>query len=177
MTSSVISLTVLRLCTYDDILIYSKDLPEHVSLVLQVLQILFGNKLYVKAEKCEFHVSTVSFLGYVIQGGQVKMDPAKIKAVAKWPRPVNSKQLQQFLGFANFYRHFIRNFSCVAAPLSRLTSTLFTWTPEADLAFIQLKRQFTAPILVQPDPTCQFVVEVDTSYKGVGPVLCSGDRS
>ena len=158
----------------DDILIYSADLLEHQRHVRMVLQRLLENKLFVKAEKCEFHVTSVRFLGFIIETGQVRADPEKVKAVTEWPTPSSRKQLQQFLGFANFYRRFIRNYSKLAAPLTRLTSskTMFSWTPEAGLAFQLLKERFSsAPILIQPDDTRQFVVEVDASDTGVGAIL------
>ncbi|KAI5606638.1 hypothetical protein C0J50_9994, partial [Silurus asotus] len=97
-----------------------------------------------------------------------------IHAVEEWPEPENRKQLQRFLGFANFYRKFIRGFSTIAATLHRLTSTCqpFTWNSEVEQAFLELKTQFTfAPVLTLPDPCRQFVVEVDASDKGVGDVL------
>nr|CBN81752.1 Pol polyprotein [Dicentrarchus labrax] len=158
----------------DDILIFSQSQEEHVQHVRQVLQRLLENKLFVKAEKCEFHVTSVSFLGFIIERGQVKADPAKIQAVADWPSPTTRKQLQRFLGFANFYRRFIRNYSKVAAPLTKLTSVKvpFAWSPEAENAFLALKELFTsAPVLHHPDPSLQFVVEVDASDTGVGAVL------
>ena len=102
------------------------------------------------------------------------MDPAKISAVVEWPTPDSRKRVQQFLGFANFYRRFIRGFSAIAAPLHALTSTQvqFHWSPEADAAFRILKHRFTsAPILTLPDPQQQFVVEVDASNEGVGAIL------
>ena len=145
----------------DDILIFSKDLSEHICHVQQVLRRLLENSLYVKAEKCEFHVPSVAFLGYIVAEGSIQMDPAKISAVTGWPVPENRKKLQQFLGFANFYRRFIRNYSTVAAPLTALTSTKqpFTWTPEANKAFANLKARFTtAPILQMPDADRQFIV-------------------
>lgn len=157
---------------FDDILIFSKSPAEHILQVRQVLQCLLENKLFVKAEKCDFHSNTVSFLGYIIESGQYRTDPSKIKAVVEWPKL--SKQLQRFLGFANFYRRFIKDVSRVAAPLSKLTSTLspFSWSPEADSAFLQLKTLFpSAPVLIQPDSSRQFIVEVDASDTGVGAVL------
>ena len=81
------------------------------------------NRLYAKAEKGDFYVSSASFLGYIIGQGQIRMDPSKVSAVAEWTSPPNRKRLQQFLGFANFYRRFIRGYSQVAAPLTALTST------------------------------------------------------
>ena len=158
----------------DDILIFSPDLDTHVRHVRQVLQRLLENKLYVKAEKSEFHARSVSFLGFLIAPGKIQMDPAKVSAVTQWPTPDSRKKVQQFLGFANFYRRFIRNFSAIAAPLHELTSPQvpFQWSPQADNAFQQLKTRFTtAPILTVPDPGRQFVVEVDASNNGVGAVL------
>ncbi len=105
----------------DDILI-SPSLQVHTQHVRQVLQRLLENQLYAKAEKCVFHAKSVSFLGHIISAEGIKADPAKVRAVAKWPIPDSRKALQRFLGFANFYRRFIRNFSLVAAPLTALTS-------------------------------------------------------
>ena len=157
----------------DDILIFSRTVEEHRIHVRQVLQRLLENRLYVKAEKCEFRVPSISFLGYIISQGQIEMDPAKVSAVAEWPSPPTRKRLQQFLGFANFYRRFIRGYSQVAAPLTALTSTksVYAWTPRAETAFQDLKKRFiSAPILVQPDPSLQFVVEANASDTGVGAV-------
>lgn len=104
----------------------------------------------------------------------MKTDPAKIQAVVQWPIPTSRSLLQRFLGFANFYRHFIRNYSQVAAPLTQLTSSKlpFIWGPEAGAAFSKLNELFTsAPILIHPDPKKPFIVEVDASDVGVGAVL------
>lgn len=86
----------------DDILIFSRNLEEHVPHVRQVLQRLLENHLYVKAEKCEFHYSSVTFLGNIIKSGQVEADLEKLKAVAEWSVPTSVKKLQRFLRFANF---------------------------------------------------------------------------
>ena len=115
----------------DDIFIFSRNIQEHVQHVSLVLKRLLENKLYAKAEKCSFHVASVSFLGFIVEKGQIKTDPAKVQAVAEWPTPTSRKQLQRFLGFANFYRRFIRDYSKVATPLTRLTSVKipFGWSP------------------------------------------------
>ncbi len=158
----------------DDILIYSKSEEEHVQHVRRVLQRLLENQLFVKAEKCEFHKQSVSFLGFIVAPGSMQMDPEKVSAVTNWSTPTDRKQLQRFLGFANFYRRFIRNYSSVAAPLYTLTSpgTRFSWIPQAETAFQSLKRRFSsAPILTLPDTKLQFIVEVDASDVGVGAVL------
>uniref|UniRef100_A0AAQ4PQG4 Gypsy retrotransposon integrase-like protein 1 n=1 Tax=Gasterosteus aculeatus aculeatus TaxID=481459 RepID=A0AAQ4PQG4_GASAC len=159
----------------DDILVYSTDLEKHVAHVRQVLEKLLENHLYVKLEKCEFHKTQVQFLGYVISSQGVQMDKDKIKAVVDWPGPQTVKELQRFLGFANFYRRFIRNFSSVAAPLTSLlkgSPKKLVWNEAAARAFRELKDRFTsAPVLKHPDPNLPFVVEVDTSETGVGGIL------
>ncbi len=104
----------------DDILIYSETYEEHVKHVRTVLKRLMQHQLYAKAEKCEFHQRTISFLGYVISSGGVAMDEQKVRAVVNWPQPTTLKELQRFLGFANFYRRFIRNFSTVAGPMTSM---------------------------------------------------------
>ena len=158
----------------DDILIFSRSKQEHVHHVQTVLQRLLENSLFVKAEKCVFHAPSVSFLGYIIGRDRMEMDPAKVSAVSSWPVPDSRKQLQRFLGFANFYRRFIRGYSTVAAPLTALTSSKvpFRWSVAAEEAFQHLKGRFSsAPILLIPDPERQFVIEVDASDVGVGAVL------
>ena len=158
----------------DDILIFSPDEQAHIQHVTQVLQRLLQHQLYVKAEKCEFHVHSVSFLGFRVSQGKVAMDQEKVRAVADWQVPTSRKEVQRFLGFANFYRKFIRNFSSIAAPSHVLTSpkTLFQWNTRADAAYSTLKRSFSsAPILTLPDHERQFIVEVDASDVGIGAVL------
>ena len=158
----------------DDILIFSRDPKEHTNHVWLVLQWLLENRLFVKAEKCVFDAASVEFLGHILEKGQVRADPKKVRAVEDWARPDDRTQLRRFLGFANFYRQFIHGFSRVAAPITALTSTLrpFSWTPEAESAFLALKSLFTsAPVLILPLPSRQFIVEVDASDVGIGAVL------
>ncbi len=158
----------------DDILIFSPTLQVHVQHVRRVLQRLLENRLFVKAEKCMFHAQSVTFLGSVVSAEGISMDPDKVRAVIDWPVPDSRVALQRFLGFANFYRRFIRDFSRVAAPLTTLTSskTRFSWSRAAQDAFERLKGLLTsAPILITPDPERQFIVEVDASDVGVGAIL------
>ncbi|KAK3511971.1 hypothetical protein QTP70_027662, partial [Hemibagrus guttatus] len=101
----------------DDILVYSASLEEHVLHVREVLSHLQQHHLYVKLEKCEFHRSTVTFLGYVVSRRGVEIDEVKVRAVTDLSAPTTVRELQRFLGFANFYRRFIRNYSSVAGKL------------------------------------------------------------
>ncbi len=118
MMSSVLNRQVV--VYIDDILIYSDTLEDHVQHVRAVLQRLIQYQLFAKIEKCDFHQTSISFLGYIISPGGVAMEEGKVKAVVEWPRPTTLKELQRFLGFANFYRRFIRGFSMVAEPLTAL---------------------------------------------------------
>ncbi|KAK3538285.1 hypothetical protein QTP70_034770 [Hemibagrus guttatus] len=159
----------------DDILVYSNSPEEHVRHVREVLSRLQRHHLYVKLEKCEFHRTTVTFLGYVISQRGMEMDAVKVRSVTEWPAPTTIRELQRFLGFANFYRRFIRNYSTVAGPLTSLLRgkpKRLSWTDQARAAFQQLKDCFTsAPILRHLDPDLPFVVEVDASSSGLGAIL------
>ncbi len=159
----------------DDILIYFRSLAEHRQHVVEVLQRLREFHLYLKAEKCTFHQSTVHFLGYIINSGGIRMDKGKVEAVTSWPLPSSIKELQRFLGFSNFYRRFISNYSTITSPLTDLLkgkAKSLAWNPNATETFNKLKRAFTsAPLLVHRNPRLPFVVEVDASTTGVGAVL------
>ncbi|KAI5615382.1 hypothetical protein C0J50_8763, partial [Silurus asotus] len=105
----------------------------------------------------------------------IQMDEGKVKAVRDWPIPETIKELQRFLGFANFYRRFFQGYSRIAAPLTSLLrgeARTLKWTPEAQEAFHELRRRFCdAPVLRHPDPRRPFVVKVDASSTGVGATL------
>lgn len=115
----------------NDILIWSNNLTEHRKLVHKVLSRLAQYNLYLRPEKCEFKKSEIEYLGLIIRAGEVAMDPIKVKAVTEWPTPKSLKELRGFIGFANFYRHFIQDFSKIAHPLHDLTKkdVPFLWGP------------------------------------------------
>jgi hypothetical protein len=150
----------------DDILIYSDILEEHREQVRQVLEKLLAAGLHLKPEKCEFYQKEVKYLGLIIGTDVIKMDPDKIAAVHDWPIPQKVKDVRSFLGFANFYRSFIRRYSELAQPLTRLTrkGVAFKWGIEEQAAFAALQLSFTsAPILRRFDHPRDIVVETDTS--------------
>jgi len=134
--------------------------------------------LYAKLEKCVFHQPQVEFLGYIISGEGLSMDPKKIQTVTEWKKPAIVRDVQCFLGFANFYRIFIQNYSKIAAPLTRLTrKDKLEWNVEADQAFETLKKAFTtAPILTHPDFQKPFFLETDAFDFALGVILSQPDK-
>ncbi|KAK4684314.1 putative transposase, partial [Tremellales sp. Uapishka_1] len=158
----------------DDILIYSKDITEHQLHVRQVLERLRQVGLFAKAEKCEFHKNQVEFLGFVIKSDGIIMDTKKIESVLSWPTPKNVHDIRVFLGFANFYRRFIKNYSSTVTPLTALTvkDQPFAWTQRTQQAFDQIKSSFqTATMLSHFDPQQNIVVETDASDYAIAGVL------
>jgi hypothetical protein len=126
-----------QVCVYlDDILIFLRNLRKHRRITRLVMERLRKHKLFLKPEKCEFEKRRIEYLGVVISEGQVEMDPVKVAGVAEWPTPATKKELQQFLGFTNFYRCFILDYSYIAQPLYVLTGkTDFKWGEEQDSTF------------------------------------------
>ncbi|CAI5480573.1 unnamed protein product [Closterium sp. Yama58-4] len=158
----------------DDILIYSKNMKEHVEHLRKVFEILRKNKFYVKLSKSDFALKKVQFLGHMVSAEGVHVDPRKIEAVKKWKVPENVKELQQFLGFANYYNRFVPQYAKIAAPLTDLLKkdTPFKWDAPHQQAMEQLQTALTtAPVLILPDPDKDYVVEADASDQAVGAVL------
>jgi hypothetical protein len=150
----------------DDILIYSDNLEEHREHVRHVLEKLSAAGLHLKPEKCEFYQKEVKYLGLIIGADGIKMDPEKIAAVRDWPVPRKVRDVRSCLGFANFYRRFIRGYSEVFRPLTRLTRKGVTlrWGAEEQAAFAALQIAFTsAPVLRSFDHDRDVVVETDAS--------------
>ncbi|GLB41135.1 putative retrotransposable element tf2 155 kda protein type 1-like [Lyophyllum shimeji] len=162
-------------CVYlDDILIYTKTLEEHRRITRIVLDRLRKHRLFLKPKKCEFERTEIEYLGLIISHGTASMDPVKVAGVAEWPVPKNKKEVQSFLGFTNFYRRFIRDFSHHARPLFDLTAkdVAWTWGSGQQDAFDSLKRAITSkPVLIFPDDDRPFRVEADSSDFATGAVL------
>src|SRR6266567_6082376 len=158
----------------DDILIFTETIEEHRKITRRVLELLEKNRLYLRPDKCEFERTTIEYLGVIILHNSVAMDPIKVASVAEWPEPTNKKEVQSFLGFTNFYRCFIHDFSQHARPLFDLTKKdeKWHWGADEQLAFDGLKRSVTsAPVLISPDPTKPFRIEADSSDFATGAVL------
>jgi len=158
----------------DDILIFSTTMEEHRRTVQEVLQIVRDNRLYLKVEKCEFERPEIDYLGLKVAFDKIAMDAVKVKGVADWPTPENTTDVRSFLGFTNFYRRFIRDFSDVAKPMNALLQkdAKWVWADEQAHAFERLKTAIcSAPILVFPDPDRAYLVEADSSGYATGAVL------
>ncbi|QRV80264.1 Retrotransposable element Tf2 protein [Ceratobasidium sp. AG-Ba] len=178
----------------DDILIFSEKEEDHAEHVKEVLKILRENNLYAKLSKCKFFVKEVIFLGLVITPEGISMEEEKIKAIMEWGAPRKIKEVQAFLGFVNFYRRFIAEFSKIARPLHRDVSgdgtrrnsgttslplhdltkrdIKFEWTQECQQAFEEIKKRVSQdPVLIHPDPDKPFILETDVSGIAIGAIL------
>ncbi|GJZ60963.1 putative reverse transcriptase domain-containing protein [Tanacetum coccineum] len=160
----------------DDILVFSKSKEEHEEHLRTVLQILRQEKLYAKFSKCEFWLSKVAFLGHIVSAEGITMDPAKVEAITKWPRPTSVTEVRSFLGLAGYYRRFVEGFSRLALPLTKLMrkGEKFVWNEEREKSFEELKQRLvSAPILTLPSGTGGFQIYSDASKKGLGRSLRS----
>jgi len=136
----------------DDILIFTETEEEHEQAVQRVLKVLAKHKLFLCPEKCEFHRKQIEYLGLVISENKVEMDPVKVAGVHNWPIPENRTNVQAFIGFVNFYRRFIQDFSTITRPLFDLTHSnkAWNWDTKEQEVFERLKTVVTtAPVLVR----------------------------
>ncbi|EGX43835.1 hypothetical protein AOL_s00212g2, partial [Orbilia oligospora ATCC 24927] len=154
----------------DDICIYSDSREEHIRHVRKVIKALQKAGLYIKLSKCEFFTKETEFLGYIVGSNGIRMDPAKIQDILDWEEPKEGpgavKEVQSFLGFANFYRRFIKDYAKIAKPLYDLTKKdrIFHWGKEEKNAFQTLQRAFcTEPILKHWNPALETRMETDAS--------------
>jgi hypothetical protein len=150
----------------DDILIFSKTEEEHEKHLRMVLDKIRSNQLYAKFSKCEFWLTEVAFLGHVISAGGIAIDPSKVKDVLNWMPPTNALEIHSFLGLACYYRRFIKNFSKITKPMTRLLEKNkdFDWTEECQVIFEELKKRLTSsPIQTLPDITKKFDIYCDAS--------------
>jgi len=158
----------------DDILIFTETEEEHEQAVQRVLEVLAEHKLFLRPEKCEFHQKRIEYLGLVISENKVEIDPVKVARVRDWPTLENRTDVQACVGFVNFYRRFIQDFSTITRPLFDLTRSDKAWnwdTKEQD-AFEHLKTAVTtAPVLVSPQDSEPFHIEADSSNFASGAVL------
>ena len=158
----------------DDVIVGTETEEGHDKLVAEVVKRLEENDLYVKPEKCKWKVREVEFLGVVIGPEGIKMEKEKVKGVLEWPTPKCVKDVQKFLGLANYYHQFIENFASIARPLHDMVKKdkKWDWTEKQEKAFKELKKRFTKePVLAAPDIDKKMRMEVDASDYATGGVL------
>ncbi|SGY78585.1 BQ5605_C008g04896 [Microbotryum silenes-dioicae] len=149
-------------------------LPRSSRRLRALLQRLINNKLYCNPKKCEFNRASTEYLGFIISPSGVSMSQDKVKAITSWPTPTSLKELQQFLGFCNFYRRFIEGYSRVIAPLTRLLkkNTPFLLDSAALSSLDRLKQIFTSgAILCHFNPLLPSIIETDASDFAISGIL------
>ncbi|KAH9266874.1 hypothetical protein BASA84_000939 [Batrachochytrium salamandrivorans] len=164
----------------DDIVIYSSNMAEHKVHVRNVFKVLSDNRLFCRAEKCHFYQTEIKYLGYIISSSGVSMDPSKIKAVQEWPAPRKVRDLQVFLGFTNFYRALVHDYSNMTCHMTKLfkKDTLFIWGPEQQTSFENLKTAFAnSTLLLHPDDSRPFILETDASDYAISGILSQYDEN
>jgi len=158
----------------DNILVATDTEEGHDELVEDILKRLEENDLFVKPEKCKWKVREVEFLGVVIEPKGVEMQKEKVEGVLNWLVPRNVKEVQKFLGLANYYRRFIKDFARIVALLHMLVrkKQKWKWEKKQEKAFERLKTAFTTePVLAIPEIDREMRVEVDALDYTTGRVL------
>ncbi|XP_075088504.1 uncharacterized protein LOC142170482 [Nicotiana tabacum] len=158
----------------DNILVYSKNREDHYKHIRIVMQILKERQLYAKLSKCEFWLNEVAFLGHIVSFEGVKVDPSKIQAIVDWKLPKTPTEIRSFLGLAGYYRRFVKGFSIIASPLTKLLGKYakFVWDDKCQESFEKLKSLLTqAPILSLPAKGKDYMVYSDASHRGLGCVM------
>ena len=158
----------------DNILIFTRTVEQYTKAIWRVLEILAEYKLCLCPEKCEFQKECIEYLGLVVLENKVSIDPIKVAEVQEWPTPKSQTGIQTFLGFVNFYRHFIQDFSAIAQPLFNLiySDQTWEWEDKEQTAFKALKMAVTsALVLVSPHGLESFQIEANSLDYTMGAVL------
>ena len=158
----------------DDVVIPGKSFKEHLSNLCNVLSCIRSANLRIHPSKCAVVRKKVHFLGHIISAEGIQTDPEKTSKVSSWPTPKCKRDVQQFLGLANYYQRFVKNYADIAKPLHQLTekTASFCWSEKCQQAFNELhQRLVAAPILTFPGPSKPFTLDTDASATGIGAVL------
>lgn len=162
----------------DDVIIGGKNKREHLEALEAVFDRLLTSGLRLKESKCVFLAQEVTYLGYILSKQGIKVDPEKVKAITKIPRPQNVSELRSFLGLANFFAKFVKNFSVRLVPLFNLLkkSVEWVWSKECESAFMDIKRVLvSSQVLAHYDQNKRLIVTCDASGAGIGGVLSQPD--
>src|SRR3989338_736870 len=159
----------------DDIIVFSLSVEDHISHVRRVIECLTDALLPLKLIKCHFGMKRLFLLGNMISHNQISIDHRKLANVDAWKPPASAKEVERFLGFTNYFRKFVPNYSSVAAPLERVRKC-FSWSSDQQHAWESFKLLLThAPVLTLPNFTLPFEVHTDASDTGIGAVLLQRD--
>lgn len=161
-------------CYIDDILVFTDSWEEHITALRAVFEIMRKSNLRFKSSKCHFGMSSMKWVGHVIDQDGIRVDPEKTFAIREYPNPRNEKELRRFLGMSNYYRKFIKNYATIAAPLYYLTRKGVNWKWEEleKEAFESLKKVLTSTdVLANPDFERPYLLHTDASELGMGAVL------
>lgn len=162
----------------DDISISAEKKHKHDDLVHEVFEIIKRHNLQFHIKKCTFYAKEIEFLGFLVSPGLVRPNPRKVRAILDYPEPSTLKKVQGFLGMANYYRKFIKDYSHHAKPLTEATSAkkAFKFTPECRQAFNKLKDMLAYDVtLVIADFSKKFIITSDASDVAIGAVLSQGE--
>ncbi|KAJ9552225.1 hypothetical protein OSB04_016270 [Centaurea solstitialis] len=163
---------------FDEILIYSPAMEEHVKHMRVVFRLLHENRLYANKKKCDFAKERLGYLGYVISKEGMEVDESKVKSVREWQAPRNVTELRGFLGLSGCYIKFVKGYGMIASPLTDLLKkNKFEWSTDAQTSFNRLKEVLSsAPVLRLPDFTTKFVIETDALGTVLGAVFMQKEQ-
>ena len=164
----------LVLCYVDDILIATNTVEQHIERLDEVFTCLKAAGLKLKAAKCKLMETHVKFLGRVVSEEGIQPDIADVEKIRNWETPDSKTKLESFIGFANYYREFIKNFADIVSPLNKYKgkNQEFGWDDDAQEAFDKLKLALTtAPVLALPDEEGHFVLDTDASRVAISGIL------
>ena len=158
----------------DDIIIASETWSAHVKEVQEVLRRLRSANIMLKAAKCMFGADKVEYLGHILTSRGISPDPRKLEKLRSFPIPTNISQLRAFLGLANYYRRFVRNFATIASPLYPLLSTTgkWLWDDSHQAAFTRILSAVESDaVLPHPRFDLPFILDCDASDSGIACIL------
>ena len=165
----------LLMCYVDDVVIATPTLEDHIDRLDEVFGCMKRAGLKCKPSKCEILRDSIKYLGRMVDRHGVRPDPEAVEAVLTWKAPRTDTQLMSFLGFANYYREFIKGYADKVYPMQKVMRNKgkkFEWNDEAQVAFENIKRELCeAPVLGMPTEKGKYVLDTDTSVVAISGIL------